>query len=302
MMQLEDAPVAPPPTLGIADRWIRSRLAAAIAEIGGDADSPGAFGEYRFNDAAARLYEFTWHEFCDWYIEMSKITLAEGGDAAAATRHTLGDVLECLMRLLHPIVPFISEEIWQALVQPAAGTSICTARYPDGASAVRDPEAEARIGRLIEIVRAVRNIRAEMRIPPGRALDVTLVLPDDAVRTGIAADETMLRTLARIETLAYRPPGTRLRGAATAIVDDIEILVPLEGIVDLEAEATRLAKEIGKVTGELAGVERKLADPKFRSRAPEAIVEEQEQKAAAMATKKATLERSLKTLDDARAG
>jgi valyl-tRNA synthetase len=128
------------------------------------------------------------------------------------------------------------------------------------------------------------------------------VLPDDAVRTGIAADETMLRTLARIETLAYRPPGTRLRGAATAIVDDIEILVPLEGIVDLEAEATRLAKEIGKVTGELAGVERKLADPKFRSRAPEAIVEEQEQKAAAMATKKATLERSLKTLDDARAG
>jgi len=303
MMQFDDASDAAPvavangdAALGIADRWILSRLADTIQQ------TEAAFGEYRFNDAAARLYEFTWHEFCDWYIEMSKISLAAGGAEAAVTRRNLAHVLECLMRLLHPIVPFISEEIWQALTRPEATTSICTAAYPDETAATRDPDAESRIGRLVEIVRAVRNIRSEMRIPPGRALDVSLIVPDEGIRAAIAADEGMLCTLARAGALHYLAPGAKVRGAATAIVADIEILVPLEGLVDLDGEAQRLGREIEKLAGELARIERKLADPKFRTRAPEAIVQEQEEKATTLTTKKATLERSLKTLDDARAG
>jgi valyl-tRNA synthetase len=294
--RLQDLAGARRAALGIADRWIVSRLTEAIGSVN------EALAEYRFNDAAARLYEFTWHEFCDWYIEMSKITLAEGGEAAAATRATLGGVLESLLRLLHPIVPFISEEIWQAVARPGAGASICVAPYPRADDGGRDQPVEERIGRLIEIVRAIRNLRSEMRIAPSLELEVALIVPDQGVRSAIAADEALLRTLARAGTLRYLEPGERLRGAATALVDDVQILVPLGGIVDLDGEAQRLAREIDKVAGELAGVERKLADPKFRTRAPEDIVEEQEQKATLLGTRKATLERSLRTLDEARAG
>ena len=282
--------------LSAADQWIISRLAVTI----GDVD--GALAEYRFNDAAARLYEFVWGEFCDWYIEMSKMTLNAGGTAAAATRANLGRVLECTMRLLHPIAPFISEEVWQAVARPGAARSICAASYPVFDHAWRNQPVDERIGRLIDIVRAVRNVRAEMRIPPSRELDLALSVPTTEVRDLIDRDGPLLRALARVAAPRFLAPGERLRGAATAVVEDIQLFVPLEGIVDLADEAKRLAREIDKVGGELAGVERKLADPKFRSRAPEDIVEEQEQKATLLAGKKAALERSLRTLDEARAG
>jgi valyl-tRNA synthetase len=300
--RIEDLEADERAPLGVIDRWILSRLAQAVEETSGGASGRGALGEYRFNDAASRLYEFTWHEFCDWYIEMSKITLAAGGAPAEATRRNLGRVLECLVRLLHPLVPFITEEIWQALVQPATPASISRAPYPAGLAGWRDPAAEERVGRLVGIVRAIRNVRAEMRLPPARPLEVALIVPDPRVRTAIEADAEMLRTLARVSTLRYLAPGERVRGAATALVDDIEVLVPLLGLVDLDEEAKRLGREIEKVAGELAGVERKLGDAKFRARAPEDIVEEQEQRAATLAAKKETLERSLKTLDDARVG
>jgi valyl-tRNA synthetase len=317
LMQLEDAGVGAPrletleadeyAALGIADQWILSRLTEAVAEVN------GALDEYRFNDAASRLYEFAWHEFCDWYLEMAKVTLGAGGAAAAATRRTLVRVLESLLRLLHPFVPFISEEIWQSLERaPGDADSIVRASYPqpraartDGAvdrERWRNPPVEERVGRLIGIVRAVRNIRAEMNLPPGRQLAAALVLGGGASQTQLATDEAMLRTLARLHDLRYLAAGERVSGAATALVDGVQIFVPLAGIVDLEEEERRLTREIGKVTGELAGIERKLDNPAFRERAPEEIVEEQQQKAATLAAKKATLERSLKTLADARAG
>jgi valyl-tRNA synthetase len=298
-VRLEDLTPAAHARLGVADQWILSRLAATMDEVN------GALAEYRFNDAASRLYEFAWHEVCDWYLEMSKVTLAAGGAAAAATRANLVRVLEALLRLLHPFVPFISEEIWQSLPQAArAGASIVTADYPGAAAAPaawRDAAVEERIGRLIGIVRAVRNIRAEMNLPPGRPLDAALVVAA-ASRDDLVADEAMLRALARLQDLRYLAAGERVSGAATALVDGVQVFVPLAGLVDLDEEAKRLAREIGKVEGELAGVARKLENPSFRARAPEEIVEEQEEKAAALAAKKATLERSLKTLEDARGG
>ena len=314
MMQLEDVTTEPVhpleeltsaeyAALGVADQWILARLVAATAEI------EAALGQYRFNDAASRLYEFAWHEVCDWYLEMSKISLSAGGAAAEATRRNLVRVLEALMRLLHPFTPFITEEIWQALPRVAAGDSIVTARYPraelgwrDGAAAQLMATVEQRVARLIGVVRAIRNIRAEMNLPPGRALDAALVIADADARASVEADEAILRTLARVSGLQYLPAGQGLRGAATALVDGVQVLVPLAGLVDLDEEIRRLTREIGKVSGELSGVEKKLGNPSFRERAPEEIVVEQEEKAAGLASKKATLERSLRTLEEARAG
>ncbi|TMA83452.1 MAG: valine--tRNA ligase [Deltaproteobacteria bacterium] len=314
MMQLESGPTeavrpveeltsADYAALGVADQWILARLVAATAEI------HEALGQYRFNDAASRLYEFAWHEFCDWYLEMSKITLAGGGAAAAATRANLVRVLEALMRLLHPFTPFITEEIRQALPGARDDDSIVVARYPraelpwrDGASTQLMASVEQRVARLIGVVRAIRNIRAEMNLPPGRALDAALVIADPEARASVEADEAILRTLARVSGLQYLPAGQGLRGAATALVDGVQVLVPLAGLVDLDEEIRRLTREIGKVAGELSGVEKKLGNPSFRERAPEEIVAEQEEKAAGLASKKATLERSLRTLEEARAG
>jgi valyl-tRNA synthetase len=284
-------------TLGVADRWVLSRLAETTAEV------ERALAEYRFNDAAGRLYEFTWHEFCDWYVEMSKIALAAGGVAAQSARRVLVLVLEHLMRLLHPLVPFITEEIWQSLPRGAgAPASITDAAYPTVEEDWRDPAIEVRVGRVIGIVRAIRNIRAEMNLPPGRPLEAALVVAADESRRELSADEPMLRTLARLHDLRYLGAGERVSGAATALVDGVQVFVPLAGLVDLDEEIKRLGREIGKVDGELASVERKLGNPAFRERAPEEIVEEQEQKAVALAAKKAMLERSLKTLEEARIG
>jgi len=289
--------------LGAADRWILSRLEQVIGEVGGATGGRGALDDYRFNDVASRLYEFTWHEFCDWYLELSKLPLAAGASAAAITRRNLVRVLECLLRLLHPIAPFITEEIWQSLPRaPGEPASITHAAYPRCSDGLCDPAAEERMERLIGIVRAIRNIRAEMNLPPGRALDVSLAVPGAGVQAALADDEAALRALARVATLGYLGAGERLRGAATTVVDGVQVFVPLAGLVDLDAEAKRLGREIGKVDAELAGVTRKLADVRFRERAPEEVVEEQEQRAAALTAKKSALERSLRTLEDARGG
>ncbi len=281
----------------IVDRWILSRLADATDEV------RVALDQYRFNEAASRLYEFAWREYCDWYLEISKIALAAGGAPAARARQTLVTVLERLMRLLHPFIPFITEEIWQSLPRAEGDpASIVVARYPTADPAERDPAAEEEIGRVVGVVRAIRNIRAEMNLPPAKALDVALAFHDDTARAHLQRNERMLTALARVSTPRYLGAGERVKGAATALVDGVEVLVPLAGLVDLEEEAKRLVREIGKVQGELAGVERKLGDEKFRARAPEEIVEEQQQRAAALVAKKETLERSLRTLEDARAG
>jgi valyl-tRNA synthetase len=314
LMQLEDTTLADTECvesltfdeyeqLGIADQWILSRLMEAIAEI------EGALEQYRFNDAASRLYEFAWHEFCDWYLEMSKITLSAGGPAAEATRKNLVRVLECLMRLMHPFAPFITEEIWHALPGARGDRSIVKAAFPTPNQNWRNPPVESltsvveqRMGRLIGIVRAIRNIRSEMNLPPGRPLDAALVIADLEVRSRVEADESILKTLARVNRVQYLPEGEAVRGAATALVDGVQVFIPLAGLVDLDDEIRRLTREIDKVTGELSGVTRKLENPSFRERAPEEIVTEQEEKAATLASKKAALERSLHTLEEARAG
>jgi len=252
-----------------AEKWILAQLDRTCAE------AAGHFASYRFDLLAQTLYEFAWNQFCDWFVELAKPAL-NGDDAAAAdsTRHTLLHVLDTLLRLLHPLIPFVTEELWQA-VAPKLGKSgsIMLQPYPqpgeiDAAGYAR---AEADIEWLKAMVSALRRIRSELGVSPGK--QVSLLVrggnADDASR--IARFDAQLRFLCRldrIETLAGEPPA-----AAPAVVGELQLFVPLEGLVDLDSERARLDKEIAKVASEKDKSEAKLA--KFGAGVPPAVVEQE---------------------------
>jgi valyl-tRNA synthetase len=277
--------------LGLADRWILSRLQRAIAEV------RQALDEYRFNEVAAALYQFIWHEFCDWYLELSKISL-ESPNAAeqTRTRTVLATVLDEIMRLLHPLMPFISEEIWHALHSDRADDSIMVQPFPKVDPARIDDDAEERMGLVMDVIRSVRNIRSEMNLPPGQELSAIIIPKADTVEARLRSNEAFLRRLARLKEIRYQLDGERPRGAALALIEGAEVHVPLAGLVNLQEETRRLDKEIGKVTNELAGVQRKLDDPKFIERAPEEVVEKDRDRAAQLEEKRQSLTRSLERL------
>ncbi|MGH7963227.1 MAG: class I tRNA ligase family protein, partial [Candidatus Binatia bacterium] len=278
-------------SLGLADRWILSRLHSTIGEV------RQALDEYRFNEVAALLYQFTWHEFCDWYLELSKVALESAdADEQAQTRTVLTTVLDSILRLLHPLMPFITEEIWHALHPDRSEDSIMVQPYPAFQPQMVDAEAEQRMGLLIEVIRAVRNIRSEMNLPPGQEL-VAIVVPNtEVVKTQLRSYETYVRRLARLGEVRYQSDGDRPRGAALAVVEGAELYVPLVGLVNLQEEHKRLEREIGKVANDLAGVQRKLEDAKFIARAPEEIVEKERERAGQLEEKRLSLEKSRERL------
>jgi valyl-tRNA synthetase len=288
-----------PAELGLAERWILSRLARTASAV------RRALDEYRFNEAAAQLYQFTWHEFCDWYVEASKVAL-EGGDGEAkeAARRVLATVLDTVLRLLHPFIPFLTEEIWQALRSAgvregeAPGTkTIMLAPYPEPREEWTDEEAERRMELLMGVVRAVRNIRAETNLPPARELPAVLLPLEDGAEETLRRHEPYLRRLGKVSEVRYQAAGQeKPRGAATAVVQGAEIYVPLYGLIDFGGERRRLEREIAKVREELSRVRGKLADGKFRERAPEAVVERERDKASQMEEKERTLAAGLERL------
>jgi valyl-tRNA synthetase len=277
---------------GLPDRWIVSRLQTAIDE------TRVALGAYRFNDAASTLYRFIWGEVCDWYLELVKPTLYGTDEAAKEeTRRTLVAVLDQTMRLLHPFMPFITEEIWQALPMQRASASIMIAPYPQAVDALRDADAEARIGQMTEAVTAIRNIRAELGIPPTTTLSVRVAAngAGDAVR----AVEDYIKVLAKVSAVEVLGDGPRPHGEPSAVVAGLgEIFVPLRGVVDPAAVRERLARDLGKVEKELTGVEAKLSRPDFVAKAPGEVVEKERQRASALQERRATLERHLAQLAD----
>jgi len=279
--------------LSLHNRWIRSRLAATIEE------TRAALDAYRFNEAAQSLYRFTWNEFCDWYIEISKVAL-DGDDAERAeTLQTLESTLETLLRLLHPIIPFVTEELWQELPAGARtggdGALLMTQPFPEPQPALRDAAVDARMETLIDVVRSVRNIRAEMRIAPKIELD--LWLKEGEVADVVRENEPMARRLARLGAVHYG--GSAPKGCATAVVAGSEIAVPIAEHVDLAAEAERLRKEIARVEKDLSRFTAKLADEKFRARAPEEIIEAELAKQAAAQQERETLRSSLVRVEQA---
>jgi len=271
--------------LNLADQWILSRLNSTIDEARRAIDS------YRFNDFAHHLYQFTWHEFCDWYIEMSKLSLnGTLGDDPVKTRTVLIAVLEKLLHLLHPVMPFVTEEIWQGV---AAGRgSIMVRPYPQADNRWVRPEVEKQIDFLIEVIRAIRNLRTEMNCPPSKPVRIILFGSEEDMAL-LRSQEVYLRALARAGSVEYLTAGERPRGAATTVVRTVEIYLPLDQMVNLGEERERLLKEIPKVEEELARVQRKLGNQAFLTNAKEEIVQKEKVKLQEFEEKLQTLRRSL---------
>ncbi|MGE5188940.1 MAG: valine--tRNA ligase [Gemmatimonadota bacterium] len=278
-----------PPAPSAVDRWMLSRLQRAIDEV------RTGIEEYRFNDAASALYQFTWHEFCDWYLEMIKPALAPDADPAVreGQRAVLLRVFETILVLAHPLMPFISEEIWQSLpggerLPGGRRPSILENRYPAADPGVTDADVEEDMAHVMEVVRAVRNIRSELNVPPGKKVEIRLKGRDEEMDF-VRDHEEIVRRLARADRVSYMTPEYIPVKDATAVVNDIEVCLPLEGLIDFGQEARRLGREIDKANAELALVDAKLANEKFTANAPADIV-------AAHRTRKSDLAEKLSKL------
>ncbi len=261
----------------LADRWIKSRLERTISE------TLGAFDSYRLDLAAKVLYEFTWNEFCDWYLELSKPILQSDSATAAqkrATRRTLAEVLECMLRLLHPIMPFITEEIWQRSAGLAGidGQTIMHQPYPIAEDYPRDPGAEEDLAWVQGFVLGLRQIRGEMNISPGRALSVILQDAGEKDRLALDSHGPLVERLARIDSIRFLDQDEAPPPAATALLGDMRILVPMAGLIDAEAEIARLSKQRDKLKLELGRCTKKLANENFVNNAPESVVRKERER------------------------
>ncbi|MFP4138515.1 MAG: valine--tRNA ligase [Halomonas sp.] len=268
--------------LSLADRWILSRLQQTVAQV------TRAMEEFRFDHASQALYEFVWNEYCDWYLELSKPVLWDDNASAEAkrgTRRTLVQVLEAILRLAHPMMPFISEEIWQR-VAPLAGTlpgegdSLMVQAWPQADEALIDEAATRDIEWLKGVIVAVRNIRAEMAIAPGKPLDVLLTKGGTADRERLAANRLFLARLAKLASVEWLEEPDQAPLSATQLVGEMEVLVPMADLIDKEVELKRLDKEIDKQDRLIGAVEKKLGNQSFVAKAPEAVVEKERGKLA----------------------
>jgi valyl-tRNA synthetase len=302
--------------LGPAERWIRSRLARTVLEVRSAVDG------YRFDQAAQAIYEFTWNEYCDWYLELSKSVLASGpgqrtgeapgpepgGEASAdtlaeveagsteaerrGTRQTLIEVLETLLRLAHPLMPFITEEIWQR-VAPLAGCSgetVMLEPYPEHDPAAVDGAAEAEMRWVMEVVLAVRRIRGEMNITPGKWLPLMLHHGSSHDRAYLERHRSVVESLARVRPIHWLAEEETPPEAAVALVGVMKVLIPMAGLIDKAVEVSRLGKEIERLRRELERAEAKLANPSFVERAPPDVVDKERQRVAELRTSLAKLE------------
>jgi valyl-tRNA synthetase len=256
-------------SLSVADRWILSRLNHAIQEV------TAAFDEYRFDLAARSLYEFIWNEYCDWYLELAKVSLHSQDPALqAGTRETLVHVLETVLRLTHPVMPFITEEIWQK-IGPMAGKSadtIMVEPYPVADPGRTDSESESTLEWMMAFLLGIRRIRGEINIAPGKPLKVILDAGNAQDRNHLDASRTFIEKVGRVESLEWLTPGTQAPESAIALVGDLKILIPMSGLIDKDAELARLDKEIQRLQKEVPRLEGKLADESFIAKAPEAVV------------------------------
>src|SRR5437870_5186669 len=289
-----DARQAAKTPAGLADRWILSRFGATAADV------RTSLRRYRFNDAASAVYQFLWHEFCDWYLEIAKVALYRREDAPARlrTQQTLVTVLEATLRLLHPFMPFITEELWQRLPRGArAPESIMIAAYPKASRRQNDPAAERDMTAVMDIVTAIRNIRGEMRIAPGVTLAVTV--KSGGEHTAALHETTRLVEFLGRCRLSVDPGASRPPASALAVIGSSEVYVELAGVVDLAAERARLEKELKRVADTIAFLEAKLARPEFVERAPADIVEKERDRLAEQHQLQQKLEGSLAWLTEA---
>jgi valyl-tRNA synthetase len=277
----------------LPDRWILSRLQEVSRLVHQSLDS------YHFNDAASILYQFTWHEFCDWYLELIKPVLyGQNEDQRKLTQQILLHTLSVILRLLHPIMPFVTEELWHHL--PDSRGSIMIAPFPEPDPSLEDVQAEGEMALTMEVITAIRNIRGEINIAPAAQLQA-VALGSAEFTDLLAAHTDYVKNLAKLSQLELRASGERPRLAASAVVRELEVFVPLEGVLDFEEESRRLQKEIDKLEPELARVNGKLANDSFLSRAPAEIVAKEREKSARLGAKLDKLQAQLERLAKLRA-
>ncbi|HKJ70124.1 MAG TPA: valine--tRNA ligase [Gammaproteobacteria bacterium] len=280
-------PPAEPAARSWADRWIVSRLQRTEAEVA------EAMAAYRFNDAAHAVYDFIWHAYCDWYLELAKPALAgDDAEAAGAARYTMIRVLEAILRLLHPFMPFITEEIWQKAAPLAGrdGPTIMRQPYPEADEGRMDAEAEAEFAWLEGFVGAIRSIRGEMNIPPNQPIPILLRGGSETDRERVTAHRPLIGALARPEDIDWLAEDDEAPQAATELVGDLQILVPLAGLIDVAAEIQRLDKELEKVAGDLERSRNKLDNPSFTDKAPADVVAKERDKLAELEDRREQLQ------------
>jgi len=275
LMNLEDYPddyKPKPADFSLADRWILDRLNNAVADVTGHLD------EYRFNDAAGRIYQFIWHEFCDWYLEMIKPALYRSQDIRRkrAAQHTLVQVLRTTIKLMHPFMPFMTEELWQKFRND--GSSVMVSEFPSADERGFDPDAARDMEIVMGIISVIRNIRGEMNILPAKKVRTVVSVTGPETARMLSEWRDYIVNLARLETISLGTEQEEPKGAATGVFGPARIYVSLEGAVDVAGERQRLEKEIVKVSKELAAVSKKLGNSDFKQKAAEAVVRKEELK------------------------
>lgn len=295
LMNVGDTPIEQTkPSSNIIDRWILSRLQQTIEQV------REHFKTYRFDLLSQALHEFTWHEFCDWYLELTKpiLTGNYSDEEKAATKFTLLSVLETLLRLLHPVIPFVTEALWQE-VAPIIGIkspSIMTQQFPKFNKNLIDNNAEEDTAFIQKFVMAIRNIRGEMNISPAKSLPLLIKKNEQQQFAKIKQHEPLLCTLAKLESITWMSENETLPACATALCNQLELYIPLEGLIDLDAEKVRLEKEIDKLQADLKKSQSRLNNPNFANKAPKAVFDKEKNQAEQLTQALHKLQQQLKSL------
>ncbi|WP_056975999.1 valine--tRNA ligase [Lacticaseibacillus sharpeae] len=285
-----------PAKFDLADKWIFAELNKTVASV------TAKFDKFEFGEAGRDLYNFIWGEFADWYIEISKETLTGEDEAAKAEkRANLKYVLDQILRLLHPIMPFVTEELWQSLHDTK--DSIVTAAYPETHAEFANDAAVAEMSNVIELIRAVRNIRNEVNAPLSTPIDVIISLNDNNLESAFTANRAVLDRFLHTKTLEILPAGaevTAAKTAASAVMAGATVYVPLAELIDFDAEIAKLNKTIDKLNGELTRIDKKLGNQGFIAKAPQAVVDEQKAKREEYSAQLTAAKQRISELESAR--
>jgi valyl-tRNA synthetase len=277
--------------LELCDKWILSRYNSVVQEV------TNALDAYRFDEAAQTLYDFIWHEYCDWYLELVKIRMYNKEDAVGkqSAQYVLWQVLEGLLRLLHPMMPFITEEIWQHL--PHEGESIMVAEWPKSVSNLIDKKSESDMIVIMDVIRAVRNILSEMNIPPSSKADIYVQVPDDNIKALLSEQSSYIYRLGSASNVIVERNIAKPASSATVVINNgVEVYVPKAGLIDIDKEKERLTKNLDKAIADLDRVNNLLAGEAFISKAPENIIAKEKNRKAEIEALKEKLEKNLEML------
>ncbi len=286
LMNLDIDKIELPDTLALEDKWILSKLNSLVADVTANIEN------YDIGLVAQKLYDFVWDTYCDWYIEITKPRLYAGGDGKQQAEKVLGYVLSDILKLLHPFMPYITEEIWQSL--PGTDSALIVAEWPEYSESLAFPGEETDVETVMETIRAVRNRRAEMNVPPSKKATIELLTEKQNV---FAAMEEIFKKLAYAGEIRYIDAAPAdLKGYSTAATGSVQVFMPMSELVDIEKELQRLEKELSKAQKDLDMISKKLANPGFVSKAPEAVVEGERAKAETLNSLIGKLEENINSL------